>query len=544
MSRPKLLLADDSVAIRKVVELTFTDEEIDVFSAPDADSAMQKFVDLQPDIVLLDVGLDGTSGYQICEMIKGDEATKHIPVLLLVGSFEPFDHDAAERSGADGVLTKPFQSIRELVERVSDLLGRGDTSHEPEQDFEADVATAAADSELATDAKSEVEEESGLAPTDEHEVEPREATENDATLTETTEDKVESDAGEDDDYISDEELNTYQQAEDDAASAATVPAVDLADIEHLYNSSFAETVRMDEYDTLEDLVEDEPDDKLIQTEKPGVPDDELIEVTSFAADQAVEDEIGEDRSEAALVKEFDWSPAAKVESTDEDVEQHADFPDVSQVRHSETDDLVSELAEWMSDDSDDRGGETVPETHWDSQALHGGGAETVAESHADQPNSEQGPGEPEEVLPESAFEEASSENVAASEDAAPTMAAASAAAGFEDLSEVPQAASEDEGLPEMSPQSSEGGESASPMEARSDAYGEEDAAQEVTAPAEPAISADSALAEPSEELIELIVQRVVERLSDSVIREVAQETVPRIAEKVVREALLRGEAKD
>lgn len=123
MTTPKLLLADDSATIRKVVELTFADEGIDVFAVADGDAAMIKFVEVQPDIVLVDVEMPGPSGYQICAMIKQDEATKHIPVLLLVGSFEPFDHDEAERAGADGFMTKPFCSIRELVARVSELLG-------------------------------------------------------------------------------------------------------------------------------------------------------------------------------------------------------------------------------------------------------------------------------------------------------------------------------------------------------------------------------------------------------------------------------------
>lgn len=93
---------------------------------------MQKFVDVQPDIVLIDVGLPGgTNGYQICEMIKTDKTTNHIPVLLLVGSFEPFDQVEADRVGADGFLTKPFQSIRTVVDRVFGLLnnqevGRGE----------------------------------------------------------------------------------------------------------------------------------------------------------------------------------------------------------------------------------------------------------------------------------------------------------------------------------------------------------------------------------------------------------------------------------
>ena len=129
VTKPKLLLADDSVTIRKVVELTFVDEGIEVFAVADGEAAMQKFVEVQPDIVLVDVEMPGPSGYQICEMIKQDEATRHIPVVLLVGSFEPFDQDEAERVEADGFLPKPFNSIRDLVARVNDLLAGDTTAH-------------------------------------------------------------------------------------------------------------------------------------------------------------------------------------------------------------------------------------------------------------------------------------------------------------------------------------------------------------------------------------------------------------------------------
>jgi CheY-like chemotaxis protein len=130
--KPTLLLADDSVTIRKVVEMTFASEGIEVAAVGDGQAAMDKFVELQPDIVLVDTDLPGTNGYDMCEMIKRDEATRNIPVLLLVGSFEPFDHAAAERAGADGHLTKPFHSIRDLVTRVSELLKKGEVQPPPE----------------------------------------------------------------------------------------------------------------------------------------------------------------------------------------------------------------------------------------------------------------------------------------------------------------------------------------------------------------------------------------------------------------------------
>ena len=123
MSKRKLLLADDSVTIQKVVNLTFADEGIEVIAVGDGDAAMQKFVEDTPDLVMADVNMPGLDGYRICEMIKQDDETKQIPVILLVGSFEPFDEDEARRVGADDYLTKPFQSIRQLVNKVSDLLG-------------------------------------------------------------------------------------------------------------------------------------------------------------------------------------------------------------------------------------------------------------------------------------------------------------------------------------------------------------------------------------------------------------------------------------
>ncbi|MDX6611051.1 MAG: hypothetical protein QOD75_237, partial [Blastocatellia bacterium] len=119
----KLLIADDSATIQKVVELTFLDEGMEVASAGDGDQALAKLEEFAPDIVLADIFMPGRSGYEVCEAIKHHERFQHIPVMLLVGSFEPFDEAEARRVGADDFLTKPFQSIRQLVNRVGTLLG-------------------------------------------------------------------------------------------------------------------------------------------------------------------------------------------------------------------------------------------------------------------------------------------------------------------------------------------------------------------------------------------------------------------------------------
>ena len=139
VSKRKLLLADDSITIQKVVNLTFADEGIEVVTAGDGDSAMQRFVEIKPDLVMVDVNMPGMDGYRICELIKQDAETKHIPVILMVGSFEPFDEEEARRVGADDYLTKPFQSIRQLVNKVSLLL---DTNAEETSDNGANSAAA------------------------------------------------------------------------------------------------------------------------------------------------------------------------------------------------------------------------------------------------------------------------------------------------------------------------------------------------------------------------------------------------------------------
>jgi len=135
--RRKLLLADDSPTIQKVISLTFGDEEFEVVAVGDGAQALRALAEEPPpDIVLADVAMPGPDGYELCERIKGDGRLRHVPVILLVGTFEPFNEAEARRVGADTVLTKPFQSIRDLVSKVGSLLGGG----EPKEDEAALVA--------------------------------------------------------------------------------------------------------------------------------------------------------------------------------------------------------------------------------------------------------------------------------------------------------------------------------------------------------------------------------------------------------------------
>ncbi len=119
----KLLLADDSVTIQKVVGLIFANGEYDLECVSNGDAAFEKISFERPDIVLADVNMPGKNGFELCSAIKNNPASSDVPVLLLVGSFEPFDEDQARSAGADGWIIKPFES-QDLIDEVEGLLSR------------------------------------------------------------------------------------------------------------------------------------------------------------------------------------------------------------------------------------------------------------------------------------------------------------------------------------------------------------------------------------------------------------------------------------
>ncbi len=119
----KILLADDSITIQKVIELTFSDEDFDVITVGNGRLALEKLPEVRPDIVLCDIIMPEKDGYEVCEEIKANAAFSHLPVLLLTGAFEPFDQERATRAGYDGSLAKPFEP-ETLIAKVKDLLAR------------------------------------------------------------------------------------------------------------------------------------------------------------------------------------------------------------------------------------------------------------------------------------------------------------------------------------------------------------------------------------------------------------------------------------
>jgi CheY-like chemotaxis protein len=117
-----VLVADDSLTIRKVIGMVLSNEDMQVTLVDNGLEAIQRARDSRPDVVVADVMMPGKSGYEVCQAIKQDPSTSHIPVMLLAGTFEPFDENRARASGADTHIAKPFES-QAFIDKVRGLVG-------------------------------------------------------------------------------------------------------------------------------------------------------------------------------------------------------------------------------------------------------------------------------------------------------------------------------------------------------------------------------------------------------------------------------------
>jgi two-component system phosphate regulon response regulator PhoB len=122
-TRGKILIVEDEAAIRQMVCLALAQAGFQCLEAADAAEAQTRIVEHQPDLVLLDWMLPGTSGVEYARRLRREKLTQHIPVIMLTARTEEEDKVRGLDSGADDYLTKPF-STRELVARIKALLRR------------------------------------------------------------------------------------------------------------------------------------------------------------------------------------------------------------------------------------------------------------------------------------------------------------------------------------------------------------------------------------------------------------------------------------
>lgn len=120
----KILVADDNSNVQKTVALALADLGVEVIAVNNGEAAVRKIPDVFPDLVLADIFMPVRNGYEVCEFVKKDSRFSRIPVVLLVGAFDPLDEREAQRVSADGILKKPFVPPEPLITMVKTLLER------------------------------------------------------------------------------------------------------------------------------------------------------------------------------------------------------------------------------------------------------------------------------------------------------------------------------------------------------------------------------------------------------------------------------------
>ena len=120
---PKILIADDSIAVRKVAERLLTEAGLGVTLAANGEEALAYLEKEPPDVVVSDVIMPDKSGYEVCAFIRGNPTLAGTPVLLISGIVNDEVTRQADSCRADGVLKKPFQGTS-LKDRVLELIAK------------------------------------------------------------------------------------------------------------------------------------------------------------------------------------------------------------------------------------------------------------------------------------------------------------------------------------------------------------------------------------------------------------------------------------
>ncbi len=121
--RPLVLVADDDPDIRSLVTLRLEKSGYEVVAAGDGEQALAAALERAPDLALLDVMMPKLDGYEVTERLRREEATRHLPVILLTARVQETDIARGVEAGADDYVKKPF-STSELRDRVQAVLGR------------------------------------------------------------------------------------------------------------------------------------------------------------------------------------------------------------------------------------------------------------------------------------------------------------------------------------------------------------------------------------------------------------------------------------
>ncbi len=131
-NRNRILIADDNQANSELLEAYLSEVDCDLEFAVDGEDTMSKVQSFHPDLILLDVMMPKLSGFEVCQQLKTNQATRRIMVLMVTALNELGDIERAVAAGTDDFLSKPVNKL-ELVKRVENMLRLKDVEDENER---------------------------------------------------------------------------------------------------------------------------------------------------------------------------------------------------------------------------------------------------------------------------------------------------------------------------------------------------------------------------------------------------------------------------
>jgi DNA-binding response OmpR family regulator len=119
--KKKILVVEDEETLLQLQTILLTVKGYEVEGAMDGQAALEAVETMNPDLILLDIMLPKIDGLEICRQVKANEATRHIPVVMLTAKKYPADRVMGEQAGADAYITKPYKSAM-VIKTIQRLL--------------------------------------------------------------------------------------------------------------------------------------------------------------------------------------------------------------------------------------------------------------------------------------------------------------------------------------------------------------------------------------------------------------------------------------
>ena len=326
----RLLVADDSTTIQKIISMAFENEDMEVESIGDGQEAFDRIADFNPDIVLADVDMPGLDGFELSSKIKESPETSGVKVLLLASDFEDFDEQRYQACGANSHISKPFKSddivamVKSLLEGGDDVVALSDADLEEASPVEPDSAEIIEQPQDETEAVSEILENLKVP-------EPQEEPSLEELLDSV--EKLSSDGTETSDLEDEEELEEETPALMDEELDVPGP-VELSEDEEILDLSGADSMEpMDLSGLLEDPVASE-----LQEEAPAAAlenDDDIMEQMIRGVEE-LKESVRPSKSDSGEDEGFSF-----VESESDKLESYtAEEPEIfAEVRPRKMDDM-------------------------------------------------------------------------------------------------------------------------------------------------------------------------------------------------------------